>query len=179
CALACRPGWRGFDLVGTPPPAAPGGRRAGYVAHWLQLAGRDDIPVAAGAEVSLTTLRSTGVVIDDERHWPATMAPRPAPPGAALDLLDRSIERERPWWPLGPTPTWRCWRSPGPAALAASRWWRWGMDGATCRRPACLGTGEGPQRAVRHPGGADSGCHRHQADPGHASSDPQGAPARR
>jgi purine nucleosidase len=87
-------GWPGVELVGITTTADPGGRRASYVAHCLQLVGRDDIPVAAGAEVSLTTLQSAGVVIDDERHWPTTIAPRPSPPGSALDLLDRSIERD-------------------------------------------------------------------------------------
>ena len=50
-----------------------------------------DIPVAAGAGVSLTTLRVADPVVDDERYWPATLPARPSPPGAALDLLDRSI----------------------------------------------------------------------------------------
>ena len=92
CALAMLLGWPGVELVGITTTADPGGRRASYVAHCLQLAGRDDIPVAAGTEVSLTTLRSAGVVTDDERHWPTTIAPRPSPPGAALDLLERSIQ---------------------------------------------------------------------------------------
>jgi hypothetical protein len=48
--------------------------------------------VAAGAEVSLTTLRLANPVTDDERYWPSTLACRPSPPGAALDLLDHSIE---------------------------------------------------------------------------------------
>jgi purine nucleosidase len=92
CALAMLLGCSGVELVGITTTADPGGRRASYVAHCLQLAGRDDIPVAAGTEVSLTTLRSAGVVTDDERHWPTTIPPRPSPPGAALDLLDRSIQ---------------------------------------------------------------------------------------
>jgi purine nucleosidase len=48
------------------------------------------IPLAAGAEVSSTTLGRADPV-DDERHWPAHIAPRPSPPGAALDLLERSL----------------------------------------------------------------------------------------
>jgi inosine-uridine nucleoside N-ribohydrolase len=81
-------------LVGITTTTDPGGRRASYVAHCLQLAGRDGIPVVAGTEVSLTTLRSAGVVTDDERYWPTTIPPRPSPPGAALDLLERSIQDE-------------------------------------------------------------------------------------
>jgi inosine-uridine nucleoside N-ribohydrolase len=92
CALAMLLGWPGVELVGITTTADPGGRRAGYVAHCLRLAGRDDIPVAAGAEVSLTTRRSAGLVTD-ERYWPIVVPPRPSPPGAALDLLDRSIQQ--------------------------------------------------------------------------------------
>ena len=35
-----------------------------------------------------------GVVTGDERYWPTAIPPRPSPPGAALDLLDRSIQDE-------------------------------------------------------------------------------------
>jgi inosine-uridine nucleoside N-ribohydrolase len=44
--------------------------------------------------VSLTTLRSAGLVTGDERYWPAAIPPCPSPPGAALDLLERSIQDE-------------------------------------------------------------------------------------
>ena len=101
CALAMLLGWPGVELVGITTTADPGGRRAGYVAHCLQLAGRDDIPVAAGAQVSLTTLGSADPITDDERYWP-TIAPLPSPPGAALDLLDRSIARGATVVAIGP-----------------------------------------------------------------------------
>jgi inosine-uridine nucleoside N-ribohydrolase len=92
CALAMLLGWPDVELVAITTAVDPGGRRAGYVTHCLQLAGRDDIPVAAGAEVSLTTLRSADPITGDERYWPVTVPPRPSPPGAALDLLEQSIE---------------------------------------------------------------------------------------
>jgi purine nucleosidase len=102
CALAMLLGWPGVQLVGITTTADPGGRRAGYVTHCLQLAGRDDIPVAAGAQVSLTTLRSADPITDDERYWPATIPPRPSPPGAALDLLERSIQQGATVVAIGP-----------------------------------------------------------------------------
>lgn len=95
-------GWPGVQLVGITTTVDPGGRRAGYVTHCLQLAGRDDIPVAAGAQVSLTTLRSADPITDDERYWPATIPPRPSPPGGALDLLERSIQRGATVVAIGP-----------------------------------------------------------------------------
>jgi purine nucleosidase len=86
CALAMLLGWPEVEITGITTVADPGGRRAAYVAHLLRLADRDDIPLAAGAEVSATTLGRADPV-DDERHWPTSVTPRPSPPGAALDLL--------------------------------------------------------------------------------------------
>ena len=91
CALAMLLGWPGVEVVGVTTVCDRGGVRAGYVEHCLGLVGRDDIPVAAGAGASLGTLRTADPVIGDERHWPAGVAARPGPPGAALDLLERSI----------------------------------------------------------------------------------------
>ncbi|HTF39454.1 MAG TPA: nucleoside hydrolase [Propionibacteriaceae bacterium] len=91
CALAMLLGWSGVEITGITTVADPGGRRAAYVAYLLQLAGRDEIPLAAGAEVSSTTLDGADPV-DDERHWPADITSRPSPPGAALDLLARSLD---------------------------------------------------------------------------------------
>jgi inosine-uridine nucleoside N-ribohydrolase len=102
CALAMLLGWPEVELVGITTAADPAGRRAGYVTHCLELVGRDDIPVAAGAELSLTTLRAAEPVMDDERHWPGSLASRPSPPGAALDLLHRSVERDATIVGIGP-----------------------------------------------------------------------------
>jgi inosine-uridine nucleoside N-ribohydrolase len=102
CALALLLGWPGVELVGITTAVDPGGRRAGLVAHCLQLAGRADIPIAAGAEVSLTTLRCPGAIPDDQRYWPTTIPPRPSPAGAALDLLERSIQQGATVVAIGP-----------------------------------------------------------------------------
>ena len=102
CALAMLLGWPDVELVGITTAVDPGGRRAGYVTHCLQLTGRDDIPVAAGAEVSLTTLQSAEPITDDERYWPTTIPPRPSAPGAALDLLERSIRQGATVVAIGP-----------------------------------------------------------------------------
>jgi inosine-uridine nucleoside N-ribohydrolase len=89
CALAMLLGWPGVELVGITTTIDPGGRRAGCVAHFLRLAGREDIPVAAGAEVSMTTLKLAEPA--GRPYWPASAVPRPSRPGAALDLLHDSI----------------------------------------------------------------------------------------
>jgi purine nucleosidase len=99
CALAMLLGWEGVDLVGITTTIDPGGRRAGYVGHCLSLAGRDDIPLEAGAEVSLTTgLRADPVAV----YWPVDVAPRRCRAGAALDLLRTSIARDAAVVAIGP-----------------------------------------------------------------------------
>ncbi len=102
CALAMLLGWPGVELVGITTTIDPGGQRAGCVAHCLDLAGRDDIPVAAGAGVSLTTLRRADPRTDNERYWPSTLTARPSPPGAALDLLSHSIDQGATIIGIGP-----------------------------------------------------------------------------
>jgi purine nucleosidase len=101
CALAMLLGWAGVEITGITTVADPAGRRAAYVAHLLHLADRDDIPLAAGAEVSSTTLGQADPVID-ERQWPASITPRPSPPGAALDLLERSLDAGATLVAIGP-----------------------------------------------------------------------------
>jgi len=101
CALVMLLGWPGVEITGITTVADPGGRRAAYVAHLLRLAGRDDIPLAAGAEVSSTTLGRADPVVD-ERHWPADIIPRPSSPGAALDLLERSLDAGATLVAIGP-----------------------------------------------------------------------------
>src|SRR5215472_4281561 len=89
CALAMLLGWPGVELAGITTTIDPGGRRAGCVAHCLQLVGREDIPVAAGAAVSMTTLQVAEPA--GRPSWPESAFPLPSPPGAALDLLDASV----------------------------------------------------------------------------------------
>ncbi len=102
CALAMLLGWPGVELTGITPTIDPGGWRAAYVEHCLALVGRTGIPVVAGAEVSLTTGRIAAPFLDDARYWPLDLAPRPAPPGAADDLLWQSIERGATIISIGP-----------------------------------------------------------------------------
>jgi inosine-uridine nucleoside N-ribohydrolase len=91
CALAMLLGWPDAEIVGITTNLDPGGRRAGCVWRYLQLAGRCDIPVVAGAGVSLTTLRRYESTWADTRYWREPVTPRAAVPGAAVDLLARSI----------------------------------------------------------------------------------------
>lgn len=91
-ALVMLLGSAGVEMTGITTCIDPGGRRAGYVHYVLRSAGRDDIPVAAGAEVSMTTSVMPGNIPDDERHWPEPVVAAPGPAGAASRLLADSIE---------------------------------------------------------------------------------------
>lgn len=91
CALAMLLGWPDVEITGISTTIDPEGWRAAYVMHCLGLAGRGDIPVAAGAAMSSTRREMAEPVIGDERYWPAEIRPRPSPPGAALDLLADSV----------------------------------------------------------------------------------------
>jgi len=102
CALAMLLGWPGVEIVGITTTIDPGGIRAGFVARCLELAGRSDIPVAAGADVSLTTLQTPGGIPTDARYWPEPVAPRPSPPGEAMMLLRESIESDATVVAIGP-----------------------------------------------------------------------------
>jgi purine nucleosidase len=92
CALAMVLGWPDADLVGVTTNLDIEGQRAGCVWHCLRLAGREDVPVAAGAGASLTTLALHRSTWGDRRYWPDPVEPRPSPPGDALDLLASSID---------------------------------------------------------------------------------------
>jgi len=102
CALALLLGQASVELAGITTVADRTGRRAAYTRHCLRLAGRDGIPVTAGAGRSMTTLQSAEPVTGDERYWPAGLPCCPAPPGAALDLLHRNIERGATLVAIGP-----------------------------------------------------------------------------
>ncbi len=102
CALAMLLGWPGVELTGITTTIDPGGRRAGYVTRCLQLAGQEDIPVAAGAEVSMSTLAMPGSIPDDDRYWQSAVPPHRSSAGAALDLLESSIDQEATLVAIGP-----------------------------------------------------------------------------
>jgi len=91
-ALAMLLGWPNVEIVAVTTTIDPGGRRAGFVGQCLELVGRLDIPVAAGAPVSTTTGQCPGTIPDDDRYWNLPVPARPSPPGDALSLLHRSIE---------------------------------------------------------------------------------------
>ena len=86
-------GWPDVDLLAVTTNSDDGGRRAGYARYALDLAGRGDVPVAAGADVALGRYRVTPGLPREADYWPAPIPPAPGPLDRALDLLENSIAR--------------------------------------------------------------------------------------
>lgn len=93
CALAMLLKWPDLEITGITTVSDDQGRRAGYTRYMLNLAGRDDIPVAAGADVSLGGYRVRPGFPDETQYWPELVVAAPGPLGAALDLLENSIKQ--------------------------------------------------------------------------------------
>jgi inosine-uridine nucleoside N-ribohydrolase len=117
CALAMLLGWPGAELVGVTTSTDPGGVRAGFARYALRLAGREDVPVAAGAEGSIGGLFEPLAFPD---YWPEPIAPEPAAPGEALDLLDRSLGAGATIVAVGPYTNLAALEAARPGRLAAS-----------------------------------------------------------
>jgi len=80
------------EITGITTVADENGRRAGYVHHVLQLAGREGIPVAAGADTGSGRYRWHPTYPPEDAFWPEPVVPAPGPLDAALSLLKRSID---------------------------------------------------------------------------------------
>jgi inosine-uridine nucleoside N-ribohydrolase len=93
CALAMVLNWPDVELLAVTTVAEHQGKRAGYVNYVLELADRKDIPVAAGADVSLDCYRSWQGLPDEKVYWPEPITPVPTSLEQALSLLERSIEQ--------------------------------------------------------------------------------------
>jgi purine nucleosidase len=92
-ALAMVLNWPDVEVLAVTTNQDNSGRRAGYARYALRLAGRSEIPVAAGADASLDCYRIYPGLPDEAAYWPEPIPPAPGPLDAALDLLQRSIEQ--------------------------------------------------------------------------------------
>jgi len=91
CALVMLCNWPGVELSGVTTNQDDRGARAGYVRYALKLAGRDGVPVAAGADISSGSYRYYPGLPDADRYWPEPIPAAPGPLEKALDLLEQSI----------------------------------------------------------------------------------------
>ena len=99
CALAMLLGWPDVAVSGVTTVSDPEGRRAGWTAYALALAGSEDVPVEAGAAGSLAGFT---IPLAFPAYWPDPVDPRPSAPGAAVDLLVTAAERGDTIVAIGP-----------------------------------------------------------------------------
>jgi inosine-uridine nucleoside N-ribohydrolase len=121
CALALLLGSTHVEITGITTCIENGGQRAAYARYVLDLAERQEIPVAAGAEVALGRYRETEYGLPEPgAFWPASIEATPGLLGAALDLLERSIDRGATIVAIGPLTNLALLeeRRPGPLARA-------------------------------------------------------------
>ena len=103
CALAMLLRWKDVEITGITTVAEASGHRAGYVHQVLNLENRENIPVAAGAEVSQGYYRYPEFGYPDEaRYWSQKITPRPNPVEDALQFLKQSIEQNAIIVAIGP-----------------------------------------------------------------------------
>ena len=117
CALAMLLGWEDVDLVGVTTNTDPGGIRAGYTHHALRAAGREDVPVKAGAEGSIAGLFSPLAFPD---YWPEPITPRPSPIGEAFDLMEASLDAGATIVAVGPYTNLALFEAARPGVLAGN-----------------------------------------------------------
>ena len=86
--------WPGVELVAVTTNSDDSGRRAGYARYALGLAGREDVAVAAGADVSLDCYRVRPGVPNETLYWPEPIPPLATSLDDALSLLENSIEED-------------------------------------------------------------------------------------
>ena len=93
CALALALSWPDVELLAVTTVAEHQGKRAGYTRYALRLAGRADVPVAAGADAASGYYRDWPALPPEAVYWPEPISPAPNAIDEALDLLARSIEQ--------------------------------------------------------------------------------------
>lgn len=120
CALALLLAAPRVEITGITTVADDGGRRRGYVEYVLRLAGRPEIPVAAGADVSLGYFRDRPGYPDEAAYWPEPIVPSPNPLEEALDLLGASVERGATIVAIGPMTNLALLDRARPGLLAAA-----------------------------------------------------------
>jgi inosine-uridine nucleoside N-ribohydrolase len=103
CALAMLLNWpEPVQLTGVTSVGDDHGRRAGYARAALNLAGHADVPVAAGADLSLGCYRWFLGLPPEERYWPEPVPPLDTPADQAIALLKQSIEQGATIVAIGP-----------------------------------------------------------------------------
>jgi purine nucleosidase len=103
CALAMLLRWHPVvQLTGVTVVGDTNGRRTGYTRYALKLEGREDIPVAAGADTAQGYYPYEFGLPPEERYYPEAVPPSANPLEEALLLLKNSIEQDATIIGIGP-----------------------------------------------------------------------------
>lgn len=102
CALAMLLRIPDVEITAITTCAEENGRRAGYTRHVLALAGRTDIPVAAGIDVTEWDFRFKPGYYPDEVFWMGPVKPAPNDPDEAIELLKASADQGAALVGIGP-----------------------------------------------------------------------------
>ncbi len=103
CALAMLLRWSGdIQLTGITTVAEINGKRAGQVKYVLELEGRNDVPVAAGADISQGFYPYELGLPPEERYWAKSIAPLQTSSDEAVELLKNSVEQDAIIIGIGP-----------------------------------------------------------------------------
>lgn len=94
CALAMLLKWPELQITGVTTNTEKEAKRAGYAKYALKIAGRDDIPVKAGSDITSGYYRGQPGLPSESDYWPEPILPSPNPLDEALELLKRSIEQD-------------------------------------------------------------------------------------
>lgn len=121
CALAFLLTHPGVELTAITTTAEAAGRRAGYARYLLELAGRTDITVATGADVSSGRFRFHPGYPPEARYWPEPIPRTPGTLDDALDLLRRSIGDGATIVAIGPYTNLAALDERDPGVLATAR----------------------------------------------------------
>lgn len=122
CALAMLLRWSGdVEFTGITTVAEINGKRAGGVKYVLQLEGRQDIPVAAGADISQGFYPYELGLPPEEKYWTNPLAPLLNSPDEAVELLRRSIEQGAAIIGIGPLTNLYLLETKYPGALGEAK----------------------------------------------------------
>src|SRR5262249_10940100 len=103
CALAMLLRWpQELQITGITTVGEVNGRRAGQVKYVLGLAGRNEIPVAAGADNSQGFYSYELGLPPEERYWPEPIASVSNAAAEAVQLLKASIDQGATIIAIGP-----------------------------------------------------------------------------